>query len=808
MSDASNNEPKEQAEIERQTPDRCFAFVSHTSLSLKDSKVLWPSSGCRVHSIGMHDGELVAVTHTLGAAFGGRKAEEVLGKFCQKIYLLFRTDTRALGIASVIAEQLFKSVDDKGSFNRETMPLGIQGVQELNWTTQNEELTPLRQEYQRRAKDKGKQLTPFSTTDSNGNELLFAGPHGETMIMIDKSMLSAGIVKYRHHTFDMGFSRATCSWQLFVKINHRDFVRSWFQSSLSPVQDMGVALLTAMRIFSDARHLFNDPGKRTEAAILVETIRRAEFYMNSTVVDEETAAASETLTPTDLDVSAKSGSGHDISAGPDSSSHHDNSSSRPASSSSSPASDSSFSSSTIGGPSIPETTANMTPVSTKKSKKKKSTRKKPPKKTAAQNQTPENQGIQTSGDESLRGIVDQVADITLSGQSTTSSLMSTPPLPAGQPDAGNPLKGTSAAQPSTETKQGGNNGTPSKTRTAEERDQDLDDAISRHSSDSERTITQADFSNEDVTVSSSSKGQLDNEQERGRGAVVANDKEHTKRKDAQNSKATSGTHTTTSTGGGLNSYKHTQPVIQEAAGPSAKFKFDGFDPRLRCLKPDCRNMTSCWDCAVVICPACGTDSFTRYCRKQHLYDDLQRHWVAECRRNKINGPIDRDTIRAKQLPKRPYVVGQYHNIVERHRQAVYRAMEDADYFIFNDVEMLDDSVVQPTQEQWNSVRGTGEPVLQIVFPDDMTPYSDRQVFNYHIQLILTVGKPLAEDSCLKALEMIRSALVMSGSWTEEILTYLCMQLTGEWGNFKVPGRFYDVAEVNAMWQRHHILLPA
>ncbi|EXJ65704.1 uncharacterized protein A1O5_11231 [Cladophialophora psammophila CBS 110553] len=696
------------------------------------------------------------------------------------------------------------------------MPVGIQGVQELNWTTQNEQLAPLRQEYQKRMKEDRRPLTPFSMTDSNGNELLLAGLQEETLIIVDKTMLSAGLVKYTHHTFDIGcLDRAKCSWQLFVKVTHRDFLRSCFRTSQAPVvsveslsgkrivqtdslqKDMAVAIMTAMRIFSEARRFVHHP-KRTEAAVLIETIRRGEFYMNSTVIDEQTAVTPETLPPSDGDGSAaRDGSVCGLSAGPDSLSHADSSQSGPSQSSSPPSSASS--SNIMDDPLNQDTVVDVQGVPTKKRKKTTKAKKKPTK-TTARIQTMSNEGEQHSADKECSGAADKMAAITISGSPSIPSPASAPPPPAVQSGGGNSAKSTSASL-SGELKQKGKAKKPGKTPAAKELEQDLDDAVSQNSSDSDRTVTRAELSSSDaIATSSSSKGQ----QVKQHGEGTEKDKGQTKKKDVENPKTTSHTQAISSTREGTKPWNHGQPGDEEPH-PPAEFKFDSFDPRLRCLKPDCRKMTSCWDSAVVICPACGTDSFTRYCRKQHLYGDLQRHWVMECGRNTIAGPIDRDTIRARQLPQRPYVRGQYHNIVERHRQAVYRAMEDADYFIFKDIEMLDESIVQPTQQQWNSVRGTGEVALQIIFPDDMTPQSDKQLFNYHIQRILSVGKPLAGDSCMRALEMIRSALVMSGSWTEEALTYLCIQLTGEWGDFKVPERFYNVEEVNTMWQMHYLL---
>jgi hypothetical protein len=145
------------------------------------------------------------------------------------------------------------------------------------------------------------------------------------------------------------------------------------------------------------------------------------------------------------------------------------------------------------------------------------------------------------------------------------------------------------------------------------------------------------------------------------------------------------------------------------------------------------------------------------------------------------------------------------NLVERHRQAVYRAMDDADYYIFADLDEIDPDIAEPTPAQWNAVRGTGRLVLQIKLANDGSLGCESQLFRYHIQRILAVGRPAALDSCKKALGMIRNALIRSGTWTEEVLTYLCMQLPGEWGGYQVPQSFWNVGEVNAMWNIHRVL---
>jgi hypothetical protein len=234
----------------------------------------------------------------------------------------------------------------------------------------------------------------------------------------------------------------------------------------------------------------------------------------------------------------------------------------------------------------------------------------------------------------------------------------------------------------------------------------------------------------------------------------------------------------------------------ESAGPGGinKFKFDSNERRLMCKLPECCLLTHCRDLAVVVCPACTARSYTRYCKREHLFEDLARHWEEECGRNMVDGPIDRETIRPHQFPSRPYVVGRWGNHVERHRQAVYRAIEDGDYFIFADLEVLDASVTVPTFQQWESVRGTGKLVAVV----RMEGREQREYFGVLMERVLGggVAGPTSDD-CSVALDMIQRALVRSGQWTEEVLTCLCMQLPGEWGGFRVPEAFYNVAEMNA-----------
>lgn len=130
-------------------------------------------------------------------------------------------------------------------------------------------------------------------------------------------------------------------------------------------------------------------------------------------------------------------------------------------------------------------------------------------------------------------------------------------------------------------------------------------------------------------------------------------------------------------------------------------------------------------------------------------------------------------------------------------------MESADYFIFDDNEQLTSD--PPTKLEWQLVRGTGKVQKTISFLNDGTMLCPHAFFNHHILQCLKFGGPLAENSSNMAFHMIRDFLIVEGSWTEEILTALCMQIAFEWG-YKVPEHFYNVEQVNFIY-RHFGRLP-
>lgn len=124
-------------------------------------------------------------------------------------------------------------------------------------------------------------------------------------------------------------------------------------------------------------------------------------------------------------------------------------------------------------------------------------------------------------------------------------------------------------------------------------------------------------------------------------------------------------------------------------------------------------------------------------------------------------------------------------------------MEPADYFIFDDMQHLTSDM--PTKVEWNLVRGIGKVQKSISFLNDGTMLCPHAFFNHHIMQCLKFGGPLAKNSSNMALHMIIDFLIVEGSWSEEMLTTLCMQIAMEWG-YKVPEHFYNVEEVNAVYR--------
>ena len=235
--------------------------------------------------------------------------------------------------------------------------------------------------------------------------------------------------------------------------------------------------------------------------------------------------------------------------------------------------------------------------------------------------------------------------------------------------------------------------------------------------------------------------------------------------------------------------QQTQPKpSQEPTLPSTTdgvFRFDNFHPETRCREPECRKSTHPLDGSTKICPACGLRSKVRYCTKTCLYKDIRRHFLNECGRLSIAEDIDETTLDNANKPVRPYMrhgTEEMVNTVERHRQAVYFAMEgEGEYFIFDDVEECESD--SPTTEAIQDVRGTGKCVYPVFVPDKTT----REYFRRSLMNALTWGT--SNEGSTKHCEVLAGMVILDlkahGEWDQQMCTYLCMQMGFEF-KYQIP----------------------
>lgn len=218
------------------------------------------------------------------------------------------------------------------------------------------------------------------------------------------------------------------------------------------------------------------------------------------------------------------------------------------------------------------------------------------------------------------------------------------------------------------------------------------------------------------------------------------------------------------------------------------FSFDNYHPETRCRNPDCLKSTHPLDGSTKICPACGPRSMVRYCSRACLYKDVRRHFFGECRQLSIQGPIDLTSLNAANNNVRPYIRPAFHalvNTIERHRQAVWFAMEsEGEYWIFDDVEECGDllSTREPTKEEYQEVRGLGNCVTAI-FP----PAANVDQFRSALITAMSYGPNNVENRayCEALVGMIIRMLQAHGDWDTQMCNYLCTQVGFEIG-YQVP----------------------
>ena len=231
-----------------------------------------------------------------------------------------------------------------------------------------------------------------------------------------------------------------------------------------------------------------------------------------------------------------------------------------------------------------------------------------------------------------------------------------------------------------------------------------------------------------------------------------------------------------------------EQTAQPATSPATiggMFRFDNFHTETRCREPECRKSTHPLDGFTKICPACGPRSKVRYCTKTCLYKDIRRHFLNECGQLSIEGDIDESSVDDTNKPGRPYLrhgTEEMVNTVERHRQAVYFAMEEeGEYFIFDDVEECESD--SPTAEAVQDVRGTGKCVYPVFVPDKTT----REYFRRSLMDALTWGT--TNEGSTKHCEVLAGMAILDlkahGEWDQQMCTYLCMQMGFE-SKYQIP----------------------
>jgi hypothetical protein len=212
----------------------------------------------------------------------------------------------------------------------------------------------------------------------------------------------------------------------------------------------------------------------------------------------------------------------------------------------------------------------------------------------------------------------------------------------------------------------------------------------------------------------------------------------------------------------------------------------------KCWLGGCHKSTSLNYSKTVACPACTVNSLVRYCSKEHLYLDIRCHFLNHCGQYS-DLSLDRTTtqrLRARQ--PRPYIaLNPTVNIatIERHRQAVYFAMEgdgSGDYFIFADVATLG-TVKKYTPQLLESCRGMGQLVASIKFSDNDLDDNRKLMLRNLVCRCLMMGASNEQGAryCIDLAAMIRQELIHQDKWDDDMITYLCMCMKQEFA-FQIP----------------------
>lgn len=172
---------------------------------------------------GWEDSELRADIRVDWAPLKVENPDEVLCSFCQKIWLHgLAASHGAITGGGIVAQSLFQSSDNAGSFKRDRLSFGIQGLQELDWSKQNAAMMG---------------ETQINQASANKSRLWF-GPDDRWMLDVDTGMLDLlGIVKFKIHDVDINQPQQKRSYQLFVDVKHTLFIRAFADDSKTQLEN-------------------------------------------------------------------------------------------------------------------------------------------------------------------------------------------------------------------------------------------------------------------------------------------------------------------------------------------------------------------------------------------------------------------------------------------------------------------------------------------------------------------------------------------------------------------------------------------
>jgi hypothetical protein len=176
-----------------------------------------------VKTIKLSDGRLEFQQRCL-EQLPGANARLLLFAFCHDVAAPYGMSRENFRHACGIAQQLLRASNGDGAFARDRLPVGIQGVKELNWTKQNDQFVPLREEHQSKGKEPEHESQSHSLTNPKGNKYTFHGWFDEDLVFVDESLKEAGLLKLLCHTFAVpSVSEVKWSWQVFAKLDQPEF---------------------------------------------------------------------------------------------------------------------------------------------------------------------------------------------------------------------------------------------------------------------------------------------------------------------------------------------------------------------------------------------------------------------------------------------------------------------------------------------------------------------------------------------------------------------------------------------------------